>query len=145
MVRRSHRTTTHSNGGFLSRLRGRRGNTTVVTTTTTTRTTSPPEPVTPHHTTRRSRGLLRPQRTVRRPGEPLQPHHRRPTIGDKISGAFMKLEGTLTRRPGLKVRICEEHLVRRLTIISRLLALGECTELMDVTCAELTKISQSSR
>jgi hypothetical protein len=33
-----------------------------------------------------------------------QPHHqkRRASIGDKISGAMLKLRGTLTRRPGLK-------------------------------------------
>jgi hypothetical protein len=29
-------------------------------------------------------------------------HSRRPSIGDKVSGAFMKLRGSLTRRPGLK-------------------------------------------
>ena len=33
-------------------------------------------------------------------------HHqkRHATLGDKISGALMKLKGTLTRRPGQKVR-----------------------------------------
>ncbi|MCJ1313327.1 hypothetical protein MMC25_007004 [Agyrium rufum] len=32
------------------------------------------------------------------------PHHhqRRPSLGDKVSGAMMKLRGSLTRRPGLK-------------------------------------------
>lgn len=34
------------------------------------------------------------------------PHHqkRRPSIGDRISGAMLKLRGSLTRRPGKKVR-----------------------------------------
>jgi len=35
-------------------------------------------------------------------GEHQHVQHRRASIGDKISGAFMKLQGTLTRRPGLK-------------------------------------------
>ncbi|KAF1355309.1 hypothetical protein BDV97DRAFT_345212 [Delphinella strobiligena] len=29
-------------------------------------------------------------------------HRRRPSMGDKFSGAMMKLRGSLTRRPGLK-------------------------------------------
>jgi hypothetical protein len=54
----------------------------------------------------------------------------------------MKLGGTLTRRPDLKVSISVMHaLVRRLTIISRLLAPGECTELMDVIWVELIRVS----
>jgi hypothetical protein len=36
-------------------------------------------------------------------GEPLHHQRRRASIGDKVSGAFMKLRGSLTRRPGLKV------------------------------------------
>ncbi|KAF2398734.1 hypothetical protein EJ06DRAFT_464290, partial [Trichodelitschia bisporula] len=35
-------------------------------------------------------------------GAPVHHHRRRPSIGDKISGAMMKLRGSLTRRPGLK-------------------------------------------
>jgi hypothetical protein len=34
---------------------------------------------------------------------PVHHHRRKPTIGDKISGAMMKLKGSLTRRPGEKV------------------------------------------
>lgn len=32
-------------------------------------------------------------------------HHqrRRPSIGDKVSGAMLRLKGSLTRRPGVKV------------------------------------------
>ncbi|CAD6448826.1 15148306-875d-4c8b-8d52-62887d8defec [Sclerotinia trifoliorum] len=39
-------------------------------------------------------------RTTR--GQPAHHHHRKPSIGDKISGALLKLRGSLTRRPGLK-------------------------------------------
>jgi len=117
MVRRTHRTTTHRSGGILSRLRGRRKNTTTITTTTKT------------------------TRTRRSPREPVHHHRRRPSIGDKISGAFMKLEGALTRRPGLKVSISAIYASgQRLTIISRLPAPGECTELMGVTRVGLTKV-----
>lgn len=35
---------------------------------------------------------------------PVHHHKRHATMGDKVSGALMKLRGSLTRRPGLKVR-----------------------------------------
>jgi hypothetical protein len=35
----------------------------------------------------------------------VQHQKRHATLGDKISGAFLKLKGSLTRRPGEKVRI----------------------------------------
>lgn len=97
MVRRSYRTTTHRNGGLLSRLRGRRQQTTT-TTTTTTKTTS----------TGRNPAQAVPHSQIH--SNQVRHNHRRPTIGDKISGAFMKLEGSLTRRPGLKVSISATHL-----------------------------------
>jgi hypothetical protein len=34
---------------------------------------------------------------------PIHHHKRHVTIGDKISGAMMKLRGSLTNRPGVKV------------------------------------------
>ncbi|ESZ97395.1 hypothetical protein SBOR_2223 [Sclerotinia borealis F-4128] len=34
--------------------------------------------------------------------QPPHHHQRKPSIGDKISGAMMKLRGRLTRKPGLK-------------------------------------------
>lgn len=38
---------------------------------------------------------------------PVVHHHKRkPTLGDKLSGALTRLRGSLTRRPGLKVRPC---------------------------------------
>ncbi len=56
--------------------------------TTTTTTTAAP----------RRRGLF-----SRRPV--VQHHHqRKPSLGDKISGALLKLRGSLTNRPGVKVR-----------------------------------------
>ncbi|EEA25410.1 hypothetical protein TMatcc_006367 [Talaromyces marneffei ATCC 18224] len=33
---------------------------------------------------------------------PMQNHRRKPSIGDKISGALMRLRASLTRRPGEK-------------------------------------------
>ncbi|KAI9167648.1 hypothetical protein HJFPF1_03781 [Paramyrothecium foliicola] len=33
---------------------------------------------------------------------PVAHHRRKPSMGDKISGALMKLKGSLTRRPGVK-------------------------------------------
>lgn len=35
---------------------------------------------------------------------PVQHHRRKPGIGDKLSGGLMKMKGSLTRKPGLKVR-----------------------------------------
>ncbi|KAM3497213.1 hypothetical protein MY10362_009426 [Beauveria mimosiformis] len=55
------------------------------TTTTATTTTAP-----------RRRGLF-----SRRPAAHHH-HQRKPSIGDKISGALLKLRGSLTHRPGVK-------------------------------------------
>jgi hypothetical protein len=46
--------------------------------------------------------------------------HRKPTMGDKISGGLMNLKGSLTGKPGVKVSFfldctCNEYL---LTILS---------------------------
>ena len=35
--------------------------------------------------------------------EPVHRHRRKATMGDKVSGALMRLRGSLTRKPGLKV------------------------------------------
>jgi hypothetical protein len=56
------------------------------TTTTTTRTT---------RTTHGAHGHAT--------AAPVHHHKRHATMGDKVSGALMKLRGSLTRRPGLKV------------------------------------------
>ncbi|KAH6697102.1 hypothetical protein F5X68DRAFT_2187 [Plectosphaerella plurivora] len=68
------KTTTHK------RSHGLTGNTTTTTTTTTTR----------------KRGGLFSRRAAPRTQQ------RKPTMGDKISGAMLKLKGSLTRRPGQK-------------------------------------------
>ncbi|KAG0642271.1 hypothetical protein HOY80DRAFT_647660 [Tuber brumale] len=68
---------------LLSRLTGRAHRRTVVTTTAP-RTARRRHH---HHTTT----------TV-----PAHHHKRRPSIGDKISGALLRLRGSLTHRPGVK-------------------------------------------
>ncbi len=40
----------------------------------------------------------------------VQHSHHHATIGDKISGAFMRLRGSLTRNPGVKVLTFPPHL-----------------------------------
>ncbi|OAK99703.1 hypothetical protein IQ06DRAFT_184339, partial [Phaeosphaeriaceae sp. SRC1lsM3a] len=62
-----------------------RGAGTTTTTTTTTKTT-------------RTTGAGRHHATA----APVHHHKRHATMGDKVSGALMKLRGSLTRRPGLK-------------------------------------------
>jgi hypothetical protein len=59
-------------------------------------------------------------------------HRRKASIGDKISGAMLKLKGSLTHRPGVKVRLTHTYLPGSLIlIIHRLLEQDVCTELMD--------------
>lgn len=50
------------------------------------------------HTSRHSR---RTHVTTTAP-TPVHHHQRKPSMGDKISGAMLKLKGSLTRRPGQK-------------------------------------------
>ncbi|KAF2664327.1 hypothetical protein BT63DRAFT_460629 [Microthyrium microscopicum] len=51
---------------------------------------------------RRRRAPAHSHQTVVVETVPAHHQHRRASIGDKVSGALMKLRGTLTRRPGLK-------------------------------------------
>ncbi|KAH8155481.1 uncharacterized protein LAJ45_00491 [Morchella importuna] len=86
-MRTSHRravpvTNTRTKPSFFSRITGRRAAPRGTTTTTTTTTTR-----------RTHRGGA---------AAPVHQQRRRPSIGDKISGALMKLRGSLTRRPGMK-------------------------------------------
>ena len=61
-------------------------------------------------------------------------------MGDKISGAMMKLRGSLTRRPGLKVGPQLDLIdFLKLTEI-RLLALEGCVVLMADTVIIITKV-----
>lgn len=65
---------------------------------TTTRTT----------TTRRHHGLFSRAQPAHHHSTPVHHHKRHATLGDKVSGALLKLKGTLTHRPGQKV--CRSHL-----------------------------------
>lgn len=84
MFHRRAATTTRTKPSLMTRLRGPNARKKTVKTTTTTN---------GHPSTRRSHGLS--HGTHRR---------RRSSIGDKVSGAMLKLKGSLTRRAGLKVR-----------------------------------------
>lgn len=104
MFRRHHRPTTtttrETKPTLMTRLKGPSARTkTVKTKTTTTRqdpvTTTRHAPHT-HRTTKRRWGAS---------SRPQHHHKRKVTMGDKVSGAMMKLKGSLTRRPGLKVHI----------------------------------------
>jgi len=80
---------------LMTRLKGRNANSRTVKTTTTV---EPRSAAVGHtHNTRRSGW----GRNTRR-NEGVVHHKRHATMGDKVSGAMMKLKGTLTRRPGLK-------------------------------------------
>ncbi|KAF4314231.1 hypothetical protein SLS57_001556 [Botryosphaeria dothidea] len=75
--------TTARKPGIMSRLRGRRNGAATTTTTTTTKKTT---------TT-----------GGRHAGVTTGHHHKRkPSLKDKVSGAMLKLKGTMTRRPGEK-------------------------------------------
>lgn len=37
---------------------------------------------------------------------PATHHRRKPSMGDKVSGALTKLKGSLTKKPGVKVSCC---------------------------------------
>jgi short subunit dehydrogenase-like uncharacterized protein len=92
---------------LMTRLRGRNANSRTVKTTTKI------EPARSHHATAththhtthtntrttRSSGWGNSRKTA----QPVVHHKRHASIGDKVSGAMMKLRGSLTRRPGLKV------------------------------------------
>lgn len=99
-MRQSHTTTTRAaKPSFMSRFRSthprgatttrRHGGEEVVTTTTTTRRQKA------HAGTR---GGLFSRRAA-----PVRTQRRKTSLGDKISGAMLKLKGSLTHRPGQKV------------------------------------------
>ncbi|EPE34536.1 hypothetical protein GLAREA_10230 [Glarea lozoyensis ATCC 20868] len=83
---------------LMTRLRGRNANSRTVKTTTKI------EPARNHHTTatRTHHTTHTHTRTTRSSAQPVVHHKRHASIGDKVSGAMMKLRGSLTRRPGLK-------------------------------------------
>jgi hypothetical protein len=71
-------------GGATRRTNTRRTPHTTTTTTTTTKTTR-------HHGV--GHGAT---------AAPVHHHKRKPSMGDKVSGAMLKLKGSLTGRPGVK-------------------------------------------
>ncbi|KAJ6111355.1 hypothetical protein N7523_007416 [Penicillium sp. IBT 18751x] len=88
-------TTRETKPSLMTRLRGPGARKqTVKTKTTTTRhgpTTTTRHGPSTHRTTKRHWGTTTPQH-----------HHRKVTMGDKVSGAMLKLKGSLTHRPGVK-------------------------------------------
>jgi hypothetical protein len=70
-------------------------------------------------------------------------HHRRKvSIGDKISGALLKIKGTITGRPGQKVHhsVCWDTEKALTNWRQRLLAREGCTGLMAV-CPPVVVVS----
>lgn len=57
---------------------------------------------TTHHTTRRSRRTYHTQPEVSLAPAPVHHQRRRPSLSDKVSGAILKLKGSITNRPGQK-------------------------------------------
>ncbi|KAI9805564.1 MAG: hypothetical protein M1825_000815 [Sarcosagium campestre] len=96
----ARRTRTTARPSLMSRLRGgnrRRAHPTTTTTHHTTTTTTHPHGTAGygHH------------------AAPVHHQRRRPSFGDKVSGAMMRLKGTLTHRPGVKPEhaVCEAQTV----------------------------------
>lgn len=89
---RTHRTTARPRRSLFNRRSPRHHATTTTTTTTTTR----------------RRGGLFSKRPAR---APVHHQKRKPTMKDKVSGALLKLKGSLTHRPAVKVSDCHsiEH------------------------------------
>ncbi|TVY14665.1 hypothetical protein LARI1_G007632 [Lachnellula arida] len=81
---------------LMTRLRGRNANTRTVKTTTKV------EPAAHHHHNQHHTTHATHTTHTRGHAQPVHHHKRRVSVGDKFSGAMMKLRGSLTRRPGLK-------------------------------------------
>ncbi|KAF5869514.1 uncharacterized protein Bfra_011323 [Botrytis fragariae] len=90
-LKMAHTTTTvTTKPSLFSRLRGAKTHRRTYENTTTHST---------HHRKQRTWGGRRRAGVT---AQPVHHHHRKPSVGDKISGALLKLRGSLTRRPGLK-------------------------------------------
>ncbi|KAJ6023732.1 hypothetical protein N7540_004529 [Penicillium herquei] len=81
---RTTRTTRTTKPTLMTRLRGPNARTKTVKTTTKT------EPATSYRTNKRHGGMT------------THHHKRKVTFGDKVSGAILKMKGSITRRPGVK-------------------------------------------
>ncbi|TGO21793.1 hypothetical protein BPAE_0200g00080 [Botrytis paeoniae] len=90
-LKMAHTTTTvTTKPSLLSRLRGAKTHRRTYENTTT------------HSTHHRKQRTLGGRRRAGVTAQPVHHHHRKPSVSDKISGALLKLRGSLTRRPGLK-------------------------------------------
>ncbi|KAG0646025.1 hypothetical protein D0Z07_7747 [Hyphodiscus hymeniophilus] len=93
---------------LMTRLRGRNANTRTVKTTTKIEPRAAHVHAGHHHTTARTTTRTTRssrwggRRTGRTAGQPVVHHKRHVGIGSKISGAMLKLKGSLTNRPGVK-------------------------------------------
>ncbi|KAG9644549.1 hypothetical protein KCU95_g16460, partial [Aureobasidium melanogenum] len=98
---RSANTTTASKPSLLGRLKG---NNRTVTTTTKHST----NPITGSHTTTTTKKETGPHASHHTASAATAGrgvgsiHKRKPTVGDKVSGAMMNLKGTVTGKPGVK-------------------------------------------
>ncbi|KAJ5110547.1 hypothetical protein N7532_001082 [Penicillium argentinense] len=87
-------TTRSSKPTLMTRLRGPNAKSKTVKTKTTTTRHGPSS----HRTTKRHWGV----------GRPVQHHRRKTTLGDKLSGAMLKLKGSLMHRPAVKVSVTQD-------------------------------------
>jgi hypothetical protein len=130
---------------LMTRLKGRNAKTQTVKTTTTIEPRS--EAIRHNHTTGATG--TRTTRSSRwggssRRNEPVVHHKRHASVGDKISGAMMKLKGSLTKRPGVKVCFpFSQANAQYANKYFRLQEQGECMELMDeevLACIRLFRV-----
>jgi hypothetical protein len=140
-------TTRESKPSLMTRLRGPGARKqTIKTKTTTTR--HKPATTTRHAPATTTRHGPSTHRTSRRHMATTTPqHHRRKvTMGDKVSGAMLKLKGSLTHRPALKVCLSSSRFGDVLTNECRLLVLAVCMALMAVaaTLTECTRMPFTS-
>ncbi|KAG5666021.1 hypothetical protein KAF25_010146 [Fusarium avenaceum] len=92
---RTHRHTAPRRSIFSTRRRAPARSHRHTTTTTTTTTTKPRRGMF-------SGGAGRRTHATTANAAPVHHHQRRPSMKDKVSGALLKLKGSLTRRPGVK-------------------------------------------
>ncbi|KAH7262252.1 hypothetical protein ACHAPA_003417 [Fusarium lateritium] len=92
---RTHRHTAPRRSIFSTRRRAPARSHRHTTTTTTTTTTKPRRGMF-------SGGAGRRTHATTAHAAPVHHHQRRPSMKDKVSGALLKLKGSLTRRPGVK-------------------------------------------
>jgi len=133
---------------LMTRLKGRNAKTQTVKTTTTIEPRSEAIRHNHHNHTTGATGT-RTTRSSRwggssRRNEPVVHHKRHASVGDKISGAMMKLKGSLTRRPGVKVSFpFSQANAQYANENSRLQEQGECMELMGeevLVCIRLFRV-----